>query len=94
MALGDFYLAKTAEAPGLTLRPDATIDGHEAWLGTARCMMIASLKVRNGIDGKGRLPAQVERAEKRMGLSLKFAGSNLQAAGRDAHQAAVHFSDA
>jgi hypothetical protein len=73
MALGDFYLEETPEAPGLALRPDATVDGHEAWLGTAICMLIASLKVCNAIDGKSRLRAQVERAEKRMGLSIKFA---------------------
>ncbi|BAS11754.1 hypothetical protein AHiyo8_00570 [Arthrobacter sp. Hiyo8] len=75
MAMGDFYLAETETAPGLAFRPDAELESHEAWLGTAVCMLLASLKACNEIDGKGSLRAQVERAAKKMGITLNFAAA-------------------
>lgn len=73
MAMGDFYLEEIEAEPGLALKPDATLDHHEAWLGTATCMMIASLQACNEIDGRGSLKAQLKRAAKKMGISLNFA---------------------
>jgi hypothetical protein len=68
MAMGDFYLRETDEAPGIVLNPDAIMGQHEAWLGTAICMMIAALKACNEIDAKGHLRTQIERASAKMGV--------------------------
>ncbi|MGN6128364.1 MAG: DUF5677 domain-containing protein, partial [Humibacter sp.] len=70
MAMGDFYLEEIDEEPGAAFVPDAQLPNHESWLGTAICMVIASLKTCNAIDGKGRLQAQVARSEKRMGVTM------------------------
>ncbi len=70
MAMGDFYLEEIDQAPGIAFAPDVEAPNHEPWLGTAICMVIAALKTCNEIDGKGRLRAQVARAEKRMGISM------------------------
>jgi len=72
MAMGDFYLFETAEAPGIGFNKGAVMDYHEAWLGTAVCMMIAAMKTCNEIDGKGRLRAQIERAMSRMNIGVEL----------------------
>lgn len=63
---------ETEAEPGLALKPDATLDHHEARLGTATCMTIASLQAYNEIDGRGSQRTQVERAAKKMGISLSL----------------------
>lgn len=73
MAMGDFYLNEIEEEPGLERVPDATVANHEASLGTAICMLIAAMKLCDNIDYKGGLKSQIDRAAKKMGLSLGFA---------------------
>jgi hypothetical protein len=70
MAMGDFYLEEVEEEPYVAFVPDAVLPQHEAWLGTAICMLLVALKTTNAIDGKGRLRSQVARAEKRMGVTM------------------------
>lgn len=72
MALGDFYLGETEEDPGLERIPDARLPNHEAWLGAAVSMLIISMKLCDNIDYKGGLKSQLDRAAKRMGMSLNF----------------------
>jgi hypothetical protein len=72
MALGDFYLGETEEYPGLERIPDARLPNHEAWLGAAVSMLIISMKLCDNIDYKGGLKSQLDRAAKRMGMSLNF----------------------
>jgi hypothetical protein len=73
MALGDFYLVETHEPPYLILNEDARLDYHEAWFGTAICMLIVSMKACDLIDARGGHKTQLERAARRMGISLDFA---------------------
>jgi hypothetical protein len=77
MQLADHYLAevpRSHEVPdGVVFNPDAKLDAHEAWLGTAICMLIASMKLCNEIEAKGRTRTQIEKAARRMGISLDFA---------------------
>lgn len=77
MQLADHYLEEVPRSPeapdGVVFNPDAKLDQHEAWLGTAICMLIASMKLCNEIEVKGRIRDQVEKAARRMGISLDFA---------------------
>lgn len=73
MGMADFYLEEIEEEPGLALVPDAGLENHEAWLGTAICMLIAAMKLVDNIDYAGGLKSQLERAAQRMGISLAFA---------------------
>ncbi|NVM96077.1 DUF5677 domain-containing protein [Arthrobacter wenxiniae] len=73
MGLGDFYLEEITDRPGLAFAPDAKIQGHESWLGTALCMLVAAMKVCNLIDGKGSLKSQIEQAERKIGVPMEFA---------------------
>ncbi|BAS11828.1 hypothetical protein AHiyo8_01310 [Arthrobacter sp. Hiyo8] len=72
MGLGDLYLEEIAEPPGLAFAPDAKLQGHESWLGTALCMLLAAMKVCNLIDGKGSLKSQIEQAERKIGVPMIF----------------------
>lgn len=72
MGLGDFYLEEITEPPGLAFAPDAKLQGHEAWFGTALCMLLAAMKVCNLIDGKGSLKSQIEQAERKIGVPMAF----------------------
>lgn len=73
MGLGDFYLAEITEPPGLAFVPDAKLQGHESWLGTALCMLLAAMKVCNLMDGKGSLKSQIEQAVRKIGVPMVFA---------------------
>lgn len=77
MAMGDFYLTTVEPKPdaptGIALNSAAKMDHHEAWLGTAVCMLLAALKVCDLIDGEGRRKNQIAKAAKRMGITLDFA---------------------
>lgn len=72
MAMGDFYLREIEGFPGIALNGHAAMDEREAWLGTAICMMIASLKACNEIDGKGRLRTQLDRATSKIGIGVEL----------------------
>ncbi len=72
MGMGDFYLKEIDEEPWLARVPDAELESHEAWLGTAVCMLLASMRLVDLIDHRGSLRAQVERAAKKMGVTLNF----------------------
>lgn len=72
MAIGDFYLRGIEEDPGLERVPDARLENHEAWLGTAVSMLIIAMKLCDNVDDKGGLKSQLDRAAKRMGMSLTF----------------------
>lgn len=76
LTMGDFYLREappTKASPlGLSFEPDARLSSHEAWLGTAVCMLIAALKACDQIDAEGRHRKQINRAVKRMGITVDF----------------------
>lgn len=76
MQLADHYLEEvpvSEGAPdGVVFNPDAKLEHHEAWLGTAVCMLIGSMKLCNQVEVKGRSRTQIENAAKRMGISLDF----------------------
>lgn len=72
MALGDFYLGETERHIGLERIPDARLQSHEAWLGSAVSMLMISMKLCDNIDYRGGLRRQLDRASKRMGMSLNF----------------------
>jgi hypothetical protein len=72
LAMGDFYLFETDQAPGVGFNKVAVMDHHEAWLGTAICMLIAAMKACNEIDGKGRLRSQLDRAMRRMKIGVEL----------------------
>lgn len=77
MQLTDHYLEEVPVSEqahdGVVFNPDAKIDHHEAWLGTAVCMLIGSIKICNQIEVKGRSRTRIENAAKRRGVSLDFA---------------------
>ncbi|GAA0423569.1 hypothetical protein HNR14_001392 [Leifsonia naganoensis] len=63
------------------------VDYHQAWLGTAICMLIAAMKTCNEIDGNGRLRTQLDRAMSRMniGVELRSVRDGCDLASRSRH---------
>lgn len=84
LTLADFYLREIPQTDtdpmGIAFDPDAKLSAHEAFLGSAVCMLIASLKICDQIDGEGRRKTQVERAAKKMGITLDFKLASAQEA--------------
>lgn len=76
LAMADFYLREADDEgvhpAGLTFQPDAKLNSHEAWLGTAICMLICALRACDLVDADGRRKTQIARAARRMGITAEF----------------------
>ena len=76
MSMIDFYLVEAAKSDdnplGIALNHSATLPSHEAWLGTAACTLLGSMKAYDLISAKGRQKTQIVDGAKRMGIGLEF----------------------
>lgn len=80
LTMSDFYLVATKKSEhnplGIAFHSNATLPSHEAWIGTAACTLLGSMKTFDLISAKGRLKNQIADGAKRMGIGLDFRLAN------------------
>lgn len=76
LSMSDFYLVaveKSDQNPlGVALNRDNTLPSHEAWLGTAACALLGSMKTFDLISGRASFETQLADGARQMGIDVEF----------------------